>query len=51
MTKMIDEGKTLEEVKALKPTETYDEVWGKAFLTPDKFVELVYKGLKKKLKK
>ncbi|EFK97832.1 Carbapenem-hydrolyzing beta-lactamase blaB-5 precursor [sediment metagenome] len=50
VTKMITEGKTLEEVKALKPTEIYDEGWGKIFLKPDQFVELVYKGLKKNLK-
>src|SRR5204862_7719791 len=40
-------GKTLEQVIASKPTAKYDAVWGKGFLAPEKFVEMVYKNLKK----
>ena len=43
----IKAGKTLEQVIASKPTVTYDEVWGKGFLAPEKFVEMVYKNLKR----
>ncbi len=44
----IKAGKTLEQVIASKPTAKYDAVWGKGFLAPEKFVEMVYKNLKKK---
>src|SRR5881394_975490 len=43
----IKAGKTLEQVIASKPTAKYDAVWGKGFLAPEKFVEMVYKNLKK----
>jgi len=43
----IRAGKTLEQVAASKPTAKYDEVWGKGFLAPEKFVEMLYKNLKK----
>src|SRR3989475_411354 len=43
----IKAGKTLEQVIASKPTAKYDEVWGKGFLAPEKFVEMLYKNLKK----
>src|SRR6266705_429964 len=39
--------KTLEQVIASKPTAKYDEIWGKGFLAPEKFVEMLYKNLKK----
>jgi cyclase len=40
-------GKTVEEVAATKPTEEFDEVWGKAFITPARFIEMVYKNLQR----
>jgi len=40
-------GKTLEQVIASKPTAKYDAVWGKGFLAPEKFVEMLYGNLKK----
>jgi glyoxylase-like metal-dependent hydrolase (beta-lactamase superfamily II) len=40
-------GKTLEQVIASKPTAMYDAVWGKGFLAPEKFVEMLYGNLKK----
>jgi glyoxylase-like metal-dependent hydrolase (beta-lactamase superfamily II) len=43
----IKAGKSPEEVIASKPTAKYDEVWGKGFLPPEKFVEMIYKNLKK----
>jgi len=43
----VKQGKKLEEVVASKPTAQFDEAWGKGFLTPDKFVEMLYGNLKK----
>ena len=43
----IKAGKTLEQVIASKPTAKYDAVWGKGFLAPEKFVEMLYGNLKK----
>jgi cyclase len=42
----IKEGKTLEQVIAAKPTAEFDAVWGKGFLAPAQFVEIVYKSLR-----
>ncbi len=42
---MIDEGKTLDEVQAAKPTAEWDAVWGQHFMTPERFVRLVYGDL------
>ena len=44
---MIQKGKTLDEVKAARPTRDYDTeyVTSKSFVTPDRFVEAVYKSL------
>jgi cyclase len=43
----IKQGKKEEEVVASKPTAQYDEVWGKGFLAPEKFVAMIYGNLKK----
>ncbi len=45
---LIDKGKTLEQVKAAKPTADYDGRYGgtTGFWTTDKFVDAVYKTLK-----
>lgn len=45
VTAMVQTGKTVDEVKAAKPTAAYDEGWGKVFLKPDQFTELVYNGI------
>ena len=46
---MIKEGKTLEQVKAAKPTSDYDPLYGhNSYWTPDMFVEAAYKSLTKK---
>jgi hypothetical protein len=38
---LMKEGKTLEQIKAFKPTLDYDGVYG----SPDKFIEAVYQNL------
>lgn len=43
----IKQGRKAEEVVASKPTAEFDAVWGKGFLAPDKFVEMLYGNLKK----
>jgi cyclase len=47
VSSQIKQGKKLEEVVASKPTAQYDAKWGKGFLPPDKFVEMLYGNLKK----
>lgn len=42
----IKTGKKLEEVLAAKPTAEFDEIWGKGFLAPQKWVEMMYENLK-----
>ncbi len=44
ISKLVKEGKTLEETKAAQPTKAFDEKWGNGFFKPEAFVELVYKG-------
>jgi cyclase len=47
---MIKKGMTLEQVKAARPTQDYDPLYGSTtgFWTTDKFVEAVYKSLSEK---
>jgi cyclase len=49
---MIKKGMTLEQVKAARPTQDYDPLYGSTtgFWTTDKFVEAVYKSLSEKKK-
>lgn len=49
VSNLMLEGKTMEEVIAAKPTQLYDEKWGKGFLPPDKFAGLVYMDLSPEL--
>ncbi len=42
----IKDGKNLEEVFAMKPTAEFDEIWGKGFLQPQKWIEMMYENLK-----
>jgi cyclase len=44
----IKAGRKLEEVVASKPSAPFDEVWGKGFLPPEKFVAMLYGNLAKK---
>ena len=39
--KMIRDGKKLEDITASKVTADFDEVWGKGFIPPHKFAEMV----------
>ena len=44
---LVEQGKSRDEVIAAKPTAKLDAVWGKGFMTPDKFVGIVYDGMVK----
>lgn len=41
----IQKGETLESFIASKPTADYDKTWGKGFLSPEKFLTIVYQDL------
>jgi hypothetical protein len=45
---LIKQGKTLDQVKAAKPSRDYDTQYAgeAAFVTPDAFVESVFRSLK-----
>lgn len=45
--KLIDAGKTLEEVIAANPTAEFDADWGKGGMSPEIFTTIVYNGMKK----
>lgn len=45
---LMAEGKSLEQIQAAKPTAEYDTLWGKAFLKPEAWVEMVYRGLERR---
>ena len=43
----LKQGKKVDEVVATKPSAKYDELWGKGFLAPEKFVAMLCGNLKK----
>lgn len=45
VARLIADGKTLDEIKTAKPTATYDDSWGKGFVSPDRFIETLYNDL------
>jgi glyoxylase-like metal-dependent hydrolase (beta-lactamase superfamily II) len=45
INKLVQEGKSREEVVAAKPTADFDAKLGKGFLTPEQFVSIVYMDL------
>ena len=47
ITSLIREGKSLEEVKAAKPTAAYDAKWGTGFIKGDQLTEFFYRSYKK----
>jgi hypothetical protein len=47
ITKLIKDGKTLEEAVAAKPTADLDADWGNGPIRPDQIVEEVYLDLKR----
>ena len=51
ITPMVKAGKSLDEVKAAKPTADYDQVWGQNWNKPEAFTALAYNGLVAHLKK
>ena len=44
---MVKDGKTLEQAIAAKPTAEFDAVWGKGFVPPARFVEMLYNDVKR----
>jgi len=48
ISKLIREGKTLEEAVAARPTADFDPKWGNGPIRPDQIVEEVYADLKRK---
>jgi cyclase len=38
-------GRSLDEVQQARPTAEFDDAWGKGFLTPARFTEMLYKNL------
>jgi hypothetical protein len=47
MTKLIKEGKNIDEIVAAKPTADYDAKWGGGFLNPGQWVQIVYSVMQK----
>ncbi len=45
MQKLIDEGKTIDEIVALKPYADYDKTLGQGFMKPDDFLRIVHDTL------
>ena len=43
--KMIDAGKSQQDIVAAKPTADFDASWGGGFITPDQWVALVYTAM------
>lgn len=45
LNEAIDAGQSLEEVQAAGITAEFDEKWGGGFIPPDRWVELLYRGM------
>ena len=43
--RLIDDGATLEEVIAARPSADYDDAWGQGFLNPENFLTILYRDL------
>jgi hypothetical protein len=50
ITKLIRDGKTMEEAVASKPTADLDPKWGNGPVRPDQIVDEVYADLKRKVR-
>ena len=46
MKKLIDDGKSLEEIIAMKPNADIDKKWGGGFLNPENFLRILYDVVK-----
>jgi cyclase len=44
---LVAAGRTLDQVKAAKPTAEFDATWGKAFINPDLWVTMAYNSYKR----
>ena len=42
---LIKDGRKLEEIVEAKPTADFDEKWGKGFIPPAKFAEMLTRNL------
>ncbi len=42
---MINDGMSLEEIIEARPMAEYDDTWGGGFMSPDRFLTVVYRGL------
>ena len=47
MTKLIKDGKNIDDIVAAKPTADYDAKWGGGFLKPDQWVQIIYSVIQK----
>jgi cyclase len=47
IAKMIETGKSRHEIVAARPTDEFDEDWGKGFIKPDQWVELIHASMTK----
>jgi len=45
MKKLMNEGKSLDEIIALKPNADLDKAWGEAFLNPEMFIKVLYSAM------
>lgn len=45
--KLVSEGRTIEEIVAAKVSAEFDEKWGKRFITPSRFAEMVARDVMK----
>jgi cyclase len=45
---LVAQGKTLDEIKAAKVSAEWDETWGKGFIRPDRFAEMLARPLLKR---
>jgi len=47
MQTLIDQGKTLDEIIAIKPNQDFDATWGTGFLNPEAFLSVLYSVMPK----
>ena len=45
MRKLMGQGKSIEEIIALKPNADFDPTWGKSFLKPDAFLRILHAAM------
>lgn len=50
MQSLINQNKTIEEIVQMKPNADIDKVWGDGFLSPEKFLRILYTGVKADMK-